>query len=402
MKWHRIIVLLALCVVCSFARAQALPVSEEAIAKLQVVREALFDTRRIDIPQLSDDIRAAIRDGEQLEREGKYETALERLLVLQKYSPLLDLPSFDVHMLAGWLYGKLGQADASQQHRQRAAAYRALLGARIGSGTSADDPLRVVMHSEAVEWLRSRLARVVDFKSNTYGTREIMVFTYQGPVVGSPPQQLFVEIDPRTRAQANARIDRFKPIPVAEMPPKSLEWMRVASEKRNRFLNDSAFPYLELRHQLDELMKRSAELHKNGKLHEALAVLGEVERIRPIEEVPTPRWLIWYSYLMGRTGNVQKQSELRGLIFGVQQVIAHSGDGRTAETAVHVLFIDEEYDWLAQKKLKLGRQSLRHIGGETYDVMSVTDTQGVPSDIYFNITRMYAKYSQITGSDKAN
>jgi hypothetical protein len=398
MNRNRIIAVLAFCLAFTLACAQmpaALTVTEETIGKVQASREALFDARRISVPQLSVDIGGVVRDVVRLDREGKYQAALERLQTLQKYGPLLEIPSLEVHILASLLYAKLGQADSSLQHQLYASAHIKLLRERSGTGRSADDPLRVTMQNELYEWVRLRRLNVTNVRSNTYSGRELLVLTYQESTADTPAQQLFVEVDPRTRIQANASFDRYSAIPIAQLPARSLELLHLARAKREQFLNDTKFPYLELRGQLDDILKKSTELHKSGKLAEAVAALREIERIRPIEDIPTPRLLIWYSFLMGQTGNTEKQTEMRGLIFGVQQAIAHSGDGRTPETAIHVLFIEEEYDWLAEKKLKLKRQALRDIGAEAFDVMSVTDAQGVSSDVYFNITRMRAKYLQM-------
>ena len=379
----------------NFATAQIPEPSQALIAAALAQREALFDGRGIDVPKLSQEIGGAVRDGEKLEREGQYQQALDRLLVLEKYMPLLDVPSFDVQMLAGWLHSKLGRNEASQQHRERATAYRALLGQHIGKGDSVDDPLRVVMVNELIEWTKSRLARISDIKSQAHRGTELSIVTYQGPTTGNQPRQLFAEIDRRTRTMTNRALDRFAPIPVAEMRPQDVASLAKAREKRARFLSDQGFSYHELRDLAERLMTDSARLDMDGKSQEALVKLLEIERIRAIEDIPTPRLLSWYSYLMGKTGNVVKQQEMRGLIFGVQQAIAHSGDGRSLSTAIHVIQIEEEYEWLGQKKLKLVTQALREAGGQHYDVMTVQNPQGVQSDVFFNITGLFARQSQM-------
>ncbi len=368
--------------------------SPALVAAAQAQRQALFDGRGMDVPKLSQDIGAAVRDGEKLEREGQYQPALDRLLVLEKYMPLPEVPSFDVQMLASWLYAKLGRNEAAQQHRERAAAYRTLLWQHIGSGDSPDAPLRVVMVNEIVEWAKSRLARIGEVKSQPHRGTELTVVTYQGPTTGNQPRQLFAEIDPRTRAMGNRTLDRFTPIPLAELRPQDVALLAEAREKRARFLSDQRFSYLELRDLMDKLMKESIRLDMDGKPQEALAKLGEVGKLRAVEDIPSPRWLAWYSYLLGKTGNTPRQQEMRGLIFGVQQAMAHSGDGRALSTAIHVILIDEEYEWLSVKKLKLVKQALREAGDQHYDVMTVQDPQGRQTDVFFNITGLYARQSR--------
>ena len=379
----------------NLAIAQLPEPSQTFIAAAQAQREALFDGRGIDVPKMSQEVGAAARDGEKLEREGKYQQALDRLLALEKYMPLLEVPSFDVQMLAGWLYSKLGRNEASQQHRERATAYRALLWKHIGTGDSVDDPLRVVMVNELLEWAKSRLASISDIKYQAHRGRELTVVTYQGPTTGNQPKQLFAEIDKRTRTMSNRAMDRFAPFPVAEMRPQDSAMLAKSREKRAQFLSDQGFSYYELRDIADKLMKDSVRLDMDGKPQEALAKLLEIEKLRAMEDIPTPRLLSWYSYLLGKTGNATKQQEMRGLIFGVQQAIAHSGDGRSLSTAIHVILIEEEYEWLREKKLKLMQQALREAGGQHYDVMTVQDPQGAQSDVFFNISGLFARQSQM-------
>jgi tetratricopeptide (TPR) repeat protein len=381
--------------ISNLAMAQLPEPSQALIAAAQAQREALFDRRGIDVSKLSQEIGAAVRDGEKLERESKYQEALDRLLALEKYMPLLDVPSFDVHMLAGWLHSKLGRSEASLQHRQRAVAYRTVLWQHIGKGDSADDPLRVVMVNEIVEWNKSQLNRIADSKSLAHRGVELTVVTYQGPTTGNQPRQLFAEIDKRTRAMSNRALDRFSPIPVTEMRPQDVALLAKAREKRAQFLSDQSFSYYELREVAEKLTKDSMRLDMDGKPQEALAKLREIEKIRDIEDIPTPRLLSWYSYLMGKTGNAVKQQEMRGLIFGVQQAMAHSGDGGSIATAIHVILVQEEYEWLGEKKLKLVRQALREAGDQQYDVMTVQNPQGIQSDIFFNITKLFARQSQL-------
>lgn len=374
--------------------------SQALVAAALAQRQALFDGRGMDVPKLSQDIGAAVREGEKLEREGQYQQALDRLLALEKYMPLAEVPSFDIQMLASWLYAKLGRNETAQQHRECAAAYQAVLWQHIGKGESADDPLRTVMVSEIVEWAKSRLARILDIKSQAHRGAELTVVTYQGPTTGNQPRQLFAEIDKRTRAMSNRVLDRFTPIPLAELRPQDVALLAEAREKRARFLSDQTFPYLELRKLMDNVMNESIKLDMDGKPQEALAKLREIERLRGIEEIPSPRWLAWYSYLLGKTGNTTRQQEMRGLIFGVQQAMAHSGDGRAPSTAIHVILIDEEYEWLNVKKLKLVKQALREAGDQHYDVMTVQDAQGKQTDIFFNITGLFARQSQLLNPAK--
>lgn len=379
--------------VSGLAWAQQVPPSPELVNKLLQQREALFDARNIDVPKLSLDIVAAVREGEKLESEARYRQALDRLLVLQKYMPLLDVPSLNVHVLATWLYGKVGERESAQAHMERAGATLQILRERVGKGETADDPVRVVMLSEVTDLTKSRGSRIVDIKTASQDGRVLLLVAYRGASNPNESRQLFVELDRRAQQQSRRQADIYAPIALAEMRPEHLQWLNAARQKREQFLQDASVPYLDLRGRLDELMKLSVQLDTQGKPADALAKIREIESIRPIEDIPTPRLIGWYSYLHGKTGQSDRQRELRGLLFGINQTIAHSGDGRSPETAIPVLFIDEEYEWLREKKLKMSRQAIRDVGTEKYDVLTVSDAQGGVRDVFFNITRMYAKSS---------
>lgn len=368
--------------------ALAAPLSPPVLAALQAQREALFDGGRIDVSQMSRDIGLAVRESEQLEREGRYQQALDRLKALERYVPLRDFPSFDVHMLASWLYDKLGQPDARRHHQERAAAYRELLWTQLGKGDKPDDPLRVVMVNEATEWAKSRLARISDVKAVPGG---LTVLTYTGPTTGNQPQALYMQIDSRTQAIASRSFDRFAPIPVSQMRPQDLASLTTAREKRERFLADRSFQYHEMEDRVRKAMQASFQFDKQGKPQEALATLRELETTRPIAEIPTPHLLAWYSYLLGKNGQTALQQEVRGLIFGVQQAIAHSGDGLSAATAVQVVLVEEEYEWLRDKKLKTIQQSQRDEGGRHYDIIAVEDAQGRRSEVFFDVTKLFQR-----------
>ncbi len=397
----QILVCLALCMLAVSAWAQLPEPSDDLVNALMAKREALFDGRQIDVAQLSRDITAAIREGERLEALGQRQQALNQLLALQKYMPLEDMPSFDVHMLSGWLYDKLGQPDLARRHQELASAYRKLLWTRLGTGNSAADPLRLVMPVEMAEWAKTQLSRVTDVKLLPTGGSRLFVATATS-TAGVPPRQVFFQLDARQLQAANRKLEVYTPIPLEQLRPDDLAQLTLAKDKRKRFLDDAGFAYLELRDKITLLLRESAQLDMAGKTQESLAKLREIEKIRPIEEIPTPRLLGWYSYLMGKTGNTAKQMEMRGLIFGIQQDIAHSGDGRSAATAIHVVMVDEEYQWLQDKKLKMVRQALQEKDGQNYDVLTVQNAQGAESTIYFNITKLFSRYLQVVKDVKTN
>lgn len=374
---------------------------EALISSFLTKRQSLVADTRINLAEMSKAIRSAVAEGERLERDGKYQLALDRLGELQRFSPMLDIPSFDVHMLSSWLYTKTGNTTMASAHRARADAMREVITNWIGTGQSPETPARVVMVSEIAEWARMRLAVISGVKSQTHDGHELMVVTYSGPTTENKPSISYFELDPRVQARANASVNLFSPIPIEQMKPEHRVLFEQAKEKREDFLNDSQIPYLELIGKVKEVLAKVARLDTQGKSEEAMSVLKDIESIRPIENIPIPSLIGVYSALNGKLGNTKKQGELRGFLFGINQAIAHSGDALTPQTAVQVIAIMEEYSWLADMRLTVKKQRLVDMPFGKFDVLTARNGAGEERDYYFDITRMYAKYSQAVGEKNA-
>jgi hypothetical protein len=138
------------------------------------------------------------------------------------------------------------------------------------------------------------------------------------------------------------------------------------------------------------VLTEATSLEEAGKPREALAKLREIEALRPIQDIPTPQLWKVYGRLAGKTGEDDQQREMNGLLFGVQQAMATSGDARSAATAIPVMFVEEEHDWLVARRLTAKRRALQAHGTEQFNVWGVEEHDGTPHDVYFNITRMTA------------
>jgi len=152
-----------------------------------------------------------------------------------------------------------------------------------------------------------------------------------------------------------------------------------------------SFPFITLQMKVREKIKQANELAAAGKPAEAVAALREIEAIRPIDDIPSTTLLTTYSVLLGQTGDSAKQTHIRELAFGTYQAIAASGDALTPETAIEVIFVEEEYAWLRDKRLSMLKQSLVPGPQRIMDVLHAKDAQGNERDFYFDITRMAKK-----------
>lgn len=392
---HTLALLLTLGLWAGFGAAHG---ADEALVKtFQEKRLALASGKQIDPGLLSKAIRTAINESDRLGREGKYELALERLLELKKFAPLAELPSFDVQKLAAWLYAKNGDAEQAESYQARADAMRELLLKRVGDGKTPDTPIQAVMLNDIVEWARMQAASVSNVKPFPYKGRELQAVTHSGPASGDKPAIAYFELDARVLARANLQESIYAPIPFARMKPELRALFELARTKREKFLDDSAFPYLELIDKIKRSVKKAAQLDADGKPDQALAALREIEEFRPIEDIPLPSLISVYSFLNGKIGDNKKQNEMRGYLFGINQVIAHSGDALTPETAVHIIAIDEENSWLNDKQLVKQAQKVIDSPAGKLDVISAKNAAGEERDYYFNLTRMFPKYTQGLG-----
>lgn len=85
----------------------------------------------------------------------------------------------------------------------------------------------------------------------------------------------------------------------------------------------------------------------------------------------------------------------RGLFGSIE-----TGDGSTPRQAFTVVSVDEEYQVLRSKGLRLKSQALDRADGHTFDVMTAIDPQGQTRVIYFQIDRVMAAEMRAFGFGK--
>jgi len=376
----------------SFAEA-----ATTAVEQLQMQRQAFAQDDKIDLQQLSREIGAVVRDSNALDQAGKDAEAMTRLQTLGKYAPLAQFPSFNVQMLCARLYTELSDASNAAGCRDRAAAMAEILQKQSGSGASPNDPVRVITVNEIAEWAQSQGAKISDVRLYPYRGSNLQAITYAGPATAGQSAVAYFQFTPRLTASMNASIQAsnvFAPLPVSPSDGKYQVAMTQAHEARVRFLNDTSFNYLELIQLCRDSERDAAKLMQQGDFQSALSKLREVERIRPIKEIPIFDFFSVYSFLLGKTGDIDGQSNARLYLFGITQDIAHSGDGLTPQTAVHVIATSEEYTWIHEKKARPTMQRLMEEGGHRYDAIDTVDENGGVRTYYFEVSQVYAREGQ--------
>ncbi|PCE25442.1 hypothetical protein BWP39_13015 [Paraburkholderia acidicola] len=360
--------------------------STSVVEQLQLQRQKFSQDEKVDLQQLSHDIQAAVKDSDALDRAGKDTEAINRLSDLEKYAPLGQFPDYNVQALCSNIYGKLNKQDQSRDCRERAHAMAEILEKRSGSGTTPDDPVRVIRIDEITQWINLRSAMPTDVKGIRYHDTELQKVTYSIRAADGQPAVSYFLINPRVFASTNRTgSSAFDPLPVKASDGKYFVALQQAHEQRVKFLSDRSFNYLELMQLCRDSEKQAIQLAQQGDINGALSKIREVEKIRPIREIPLFSLISNYSMLLGKAGDVDAQADMRLYLFGITQDIARSGDGLSPETAIHVIATDEEYSWLHAKKLRLTRQTLMPQGTSQYDALDTVDASGKTQTFYFDV-----------------
>ncbi|NIF71509.1 DUF4919 domain-containing protein [Burkholderia sp. Ap-962] len=389
MRRLKLLPCLAIAFLSGHALAQA---STPDIDQLQQQRQKFVRDDKIDLLQLSHDIEDTAREANALDRAGRGSDALDRLLELNKYAPLAAFPDYDVQVLCANIYGHFNPS-LSKDCRNRAQAMADILNNRIGSGATPDDPVRVITIAEVHEWMSLHSANITNIQGYQYHDVPLQKISYAGQSGGGQAAIAYFEINPR----AMASITRSAPNPFDPLPLSGqyADAYRQVHEKRLQFLADHSFNYPDLIQLCRDLGKQAMQLAQQGDYDGALARIREVEKVRPIRDIPIFSLISNYSYLLGKAGNASAQAEMRLYLFGITQDIAHSGDGLSPETAIQVADIGEEYSWLQARKLRMTRQSLITRGEARYDMLDTTSQDGKTQSVYFDVTKVFARQAEI-------
>ena len=93
--------------------------------------------------------------------------------------------------------------------------------------------------------------------------------------------------------------------------------------------------------------------------------------------------------------NAEKATYHRRWAEGLLDSIKSGGDGKSLETAWHVISISEEYAVLRSFNLRPVGQSLANEKGHAYDVMKTVDPQtNAEATFYFNVDKPFSAYGR--------
>lgn len=390
-QWLTGVLLIATSAQC-FAATQT-----SIVEQFQSQRQAFAQNSGIDLRVLSQDIQSSVRDSYALDQAGNDHEAIARLQTLQKYVPLEQFPSLDVQLLCERIYTKLSRpADAAGCH-DRASAMAELLQRETGSGATPDDPVRVITIDEIGQWMRSRGAKIDHVSPYVYREQNLQAVTYSSAASAGVSAVAYFRFTPRLQEVFNHLTDDvFAPVTVSASNGTYQAAITQAHEQRVKFLNDTGFNYLALIQLCTVSTREALKLAQQGDFSAALAKLGEVGRVRPIEDIPIFDFISAYSFLLGKAGKTDEHNKARLYLFGITQDIARSGNGLTPESAVHVVAISEEYAWIHAKKMRVTRQSLIQKDDRRYDLLEAEGADNSKQTYYFEVSQLFARESAMS------
>lgn len=185
------------------------------------------------------------------------------------------------------------------------------------------------------------------------------------------------------------QVQFFQPVPLDQMPPPVRQSFDLARQMREDFLADTSFPFFTLIGRVADATKVITTPNVDpAAIQTALAKVAE---IRPLGKVPILNLVIWLAVMQRQAGNAKAHATLTGFMYSIGQVMAHSGDGLSKESAVHDVSYQEEHEWLRLHGLTWTKHQTIQEPGATYSVFETRDESGDQGLIYFNSTRRFAR-----------
>lgn len=105
-----------------------------------------------------------------------------------------------------------------------------------------------------------------------------------------------------------------------------------------------------------------------------------------------------YAHVLEAIGEDWEATSQRTFADGLLRAILRSGDGRTPETAFHVLDLRETYLVVHTLGYRVNRTQLAQVGGEWIDLVEARGPEG-DRELYFNVTLPQSWLVQVEQTD---
>jgi hypothetical protein len=139
--------------------------------------------------------------------------------------------------------------------------------------------------------------------------------------------------------------------------------------------------YVSGNYDVQDANQRGIKAFNDGKFADSLKIANEILEHNIADGDGHFLAMISLKHL-GRQPDADKENAMLVAFF---QSIVKSGDGKSAKTAWFTVNVHEEYLVIRLLLgLKLKSQSLSHLDGHSYDVMTVADDSGKESTLWFN------------------
>lgn len=312
-------------------------------------------------------------------QQGDAAAAREALAPLGRFWPVDEFPSVEVQALLRAIALQQGRADDASAHATISARLQAAH--LVSYMQAAPEGVGMWNRYEILEWVRTNHVQLSDIRSGQGQDGKSVLTATLKDSKGVSRQQLF--------QLHYAPAPRYFAIPEAQLEPQQRDSINAARELRESFFKNSELSYLKLRGAMNDAMKAATPLLRQGKRAEALAQLEQVQAQHPVDLIPSTAWLAMVEQSLAH--DTVRRAALQQRRFGLEQLMARSGDGRSPESAVEVTFVHDEYDWLMDQQMRSPQQSLLHKDGKTYDSFEVQTPRGT-AVIHFDVTRMMQMY----------
>ena len=371
--------------------APAAPIEEPVIAKELEIRQQMLQQEPERLASAPALIRSSTEAAQRLIQQNDPKGALARLTQIDPAKPLEDIPSLEVQMELAFIAHHDHNSEQEKLYLSRANALQEILHHRIGSGSTADDPVRIDSAYEMTDWARSAGGTLSKLTTVPTAHGEVLQGIFQRSGAISPEEPVYFQLAPAVAAVVRKANDPLRAIPLDTMAPELRAGYDRAEKERLAFLSDTSFNYQTLTAQLLPALKEADNLAKAANPKGALDRIGQLSSIRPIASIPVVNVQAMELALYSAANQREQMLALRPYVYGILQSLAHSGDGQSPLSAVHVITVSEEYFWIGAKQLKLRQQQLSRLDGRSYDVLSCTDANGKDHDYYFDVTDALAR-----------
>jgi hypothetical protein len=171
----------------------------------------------------------------------------------------------------------------------------------------------------------------------------------------------------------------------------------IAIEARQGFLSNPTKSSYELQQEIVDAIKQASALpgtsENFSKIHEIFARMEA--SIGPLKTAPSFRLHDALKNLARLERNDEAAQYHDAYALALMVALSKTGNGYSPETALKVITIDEEYNWLGINQLKGIERKNNNIGTRNFDIWRVQKLSGEESTLYFDVTEIKEQFTRL-------